>query len=225
MKHIGWIALSLSLIACASQSPAGGAPAEKAVAAPVASPTPEPTVYAPTVPTDCEKSGAFQPATPIVLGELPPVKGKKFCPIIMRVPQEIIDWLEQGVKHYEYRKVFPTDPISHIVYFNTTTGKLVGYAPVGKTLVGPPREISEMTWKRSGATLDELMGYFGDTRPYGYATELIRYVKLKKEISGDEIRTKLDSDFQDPPKYAFVSRFPKLEKVLRTKLKASPVQR
>ena len=225
MKYLGLAAITLGLIACASQSPAntyGSTATTVAVNVPVASPTPEPTVYAPAVPTACEKSGAFQPALPIQLGELPATTGKKFCPVIMRVPQDIVDWLEQGVKHYEYRKVFPTDPISHIVYFNTTTGKLVGYAPVGKTLVGPPRTISEMTWQKSGATLDELMGYFGETRPYGYATELKSYIKFKTEISGDDIRAKMDPDFQDPPKYTFVSRFPKLERFLKTKLKARP---
>lgn len=172
---------------------------------------------------DCEESsgplkvptGADSPTGKTELLRIAPRKDK-FCAIVLSIDPTFLGWLTAGDKSFEYRKSHPADKISHIIFFDNKALTLVAVADVVETLAGDPLEISELTWRRSGTTVDGLMSYFGD-RPLGFATELKNFRPLPNPISIDAART-LDPKFQRPFGYLFIDRHPKLNDAIKTQL-------
>ncbi len=168
----------------------------------------------------CETQGPVSLTQPGVLQSIPGRSDGQFCAIVLSVPQVIIDWLVSGSKTWEYRKSHPADPVSHIVFYNTTTRELFGIAEISHTLGGPPTEIVNTTWTESGTSADALLGYYGD-RPVGFATKLLSMTPFQKRISLTEAR-QLDAAFSPPPGYLFLDRFPNLNSAIRQRLSQPP---
>ncbi|MBN8540556.1 MAG: hypothetical protein J0L82_09235 [Deltaproteobacteria bacterium] len=140
----------------------------------------------------------------------------RFCAIVLSIDPTFLGWLNSGDKSFEYRKSHPGDEISHIIFFDNKALTLVAVADVVETIAGDPLEISELTWRRSGTTVDGLMSYFGD-RPVGFATELKNFRSLPSPISLAAART-LDPKFQRPYGYLFVDRHPKINDAIMAQL-------
>ncbi|MBK7889455.1 MAG: hypothetical protein IPJ84_00975 [Bdellovibrionales bacterium] len=155
--------------------------------------------------TTCEQGGPMNVLKPDVVFSVAP-RTDHFCALILAIMPEYLGWIENGSKSFEYRKVHPSDHISHIVFFNNGTNELYGIAEVVTTLVGPPQLIAEQTASRSGTNVDGLMGYFG-TRPVGFATEIRNFKKFDKPITLDAARN-LDPSFKRPFGYVFLDRHP-----------------
>lgn len=164
----------------------------------------------------CETQGSINLAQPGALQSIPSRSNGEFCAIVLSVPQVIIDWLVSGSKTWEYRKSHPADPVSHIVFYNTTTRELFGIAEVSHTLGGPPVDIVNKTWTESGTTADVLLGYYGD-RPVGFATKILSMTPFQKKIPLAEAR-QLDASFSPPPGYLFLDRFPSLNSAIRQRI-------
>jgi hypothetical protein len=168
----------------------------------------------------CETQGPIALAQPGSLTSIPGRSDGQFCAIVLSVPQVIIDWLVSGSKTWEYRKSHPADPVSHIVFYNTTTRELFGIAEISHTVGGPPSEIVRTTWTESGTSADALLGYYGD-RPVGFATKLVSMTAFQQKISLTEAR-QLDAAFSPPPGYLFLDRFPNLNAAIRQRLTSPP---
>ena len=140
----------------------------------------------------------------------------RFCAVVLSIDPTFLGWLNAGDKSFEYRKSHPGDAISHIVFFDNKALALVAIADVVETLAGDPLEISELTWRRSGTTVDGLMSYFAD-RPVGFATELKKFRMLPSPISLAAART-LDPKFQRPFGYLFIDRHPKINESIMDQL-------
>ena len=168
---------------------------------------------------DCEKNGMMNPGIVSDIQSIP-AQHSKFCAIILSVPQLIVDWLENGSKVYEYRKTHPADPISHIIFYNTTTKRLHGFATVRETLFGPPKLIVDQTWRESGTSAENLMEYFGPDRPIGYATRIEAFSVLHSQTTLAEMR-QLDPGFQAPQGYVFLERFPNLHALVKAQIIAA----
>lgn len=140
----------------------------------------------------------------------------RFCAIVLPIDPTFLGWLNSGDKSFEYRKSHPIDEISHIIFFDNKALTMVAIADVVETLAGDPLEISQITWRRSGTTVDGLMSYFGD-RPVGFATELKNFRSLPNPISLATART-MDPKFQRPYGYLFVDRHPKINDAIMEQL-------
>lgn len=160
-------------------------------------------------------TGTDSPTGKTELLKIAPRKDR-FCAIVLSIDPTFLGWLNAGDKSFEYRKSHPTDEISHIIFFDNKALTLVAIADVVETLAGDPLEISELTWRRSGTTVDGLMSYFGD-RPVGFATELKNFRSLPNPISLAAART-LDPKFQRPYGYLFVDRHPKINDAIKAQL-------
>lgn len=165
--------------------------------------------------TTCEQGGPMNVLKPDVMFSVAP-RTDHFCALILAIMPEYLGWIEDGAKSFEYRKVHPSDPISHIVFFNNGTNELYGIAEVVTTLVGPPQIIAEQTALRSGTTVDGLMSYFG-TRPVGFATEIRNFKKFAKPLTVDAARA-LDPSFKRPFGYVFLDRHPILNSEIEKRL-------
>jgi len=166
-------------------------------------------------------TGADSPTGKTELLRIAPRKDR-FCAIVLSIDPTFLGWLYAGDKSFEYRKSHPSDKVSHIVFFDNKALTMAAVADVVETLAGDPLEISEITWRRSGTTVDGLMSYFGD-RPVGFATELKNFRALPNPISIAAART-LDPKFQRPYGYLFVDRHPKLNDAIMSQLGISKSQ-
>jgi predicted transcriptional regulator len=135
-----------------------------------------------------------------------------FCAVVLSIDPTFLGWLESGEKSFEYRKSFPADLVSHIIFFDNRAQSLVAVAEVVEVLAGDPLDISNRTWTRSGTTVDGLMSYFGD-RPIGFAIELKNYRSLPAPITLTAARA-ADPKFQRPYGYLFTERHPKIDDAL-----------
>jgi predicted transcriptional regulator len=160
-------------------------------------------------------AGADSPTGKTKLLRIVP-RNDRFCAIVLSIDPTFLGWLNAGDKSFEYRKNHPSDKISHIIFFDNKALSLVAIADVVETVAGDPLEISELTWRRSGTTVDGLMSYFGD-RPVGFATELKNFRALPNPISLAAART-LDPKFQRPYGYLFVDRHPKINDAIMAQL-------
>lgn len=160
-------------------------------------------------------TGAESPSGKTELVRISPRKNR-FCAIVLAIDPTFLGWLNAGDKSFEYRKSHPNDEISHIIFFDNKALTMVAVAEVVETLGGDPLEISELTWRRSGTTVEGLMSYFGD-RPVGFAIELKNFRMLPSPISLAAART-LDPKFQRPFGYLFIDRHPKINEAIMSQL-------
>ncbi len=168
--------------------------------------------------TACETGGPMNTQKPNAIQAIAP-RADHFCALILAIMPEYLGWIENGSKSFEYRKVHPSDPISHIVFYNNGTNALYGIAEVVTTLVGPPRLIAEQTAARSGTDVDGLMSYFG-TRPVAFATEFAHFRKFKEPLALADVQ-QLDPSFKRPFGYVFLDRHPQLNSLIN-KLRQEP---
>lgn len=167
----------------------------------------------------CENTGPMKipvgADSPTGRTELHRVNGRSdaFCAVVLSIDPTFLGWLNSGDKSFEYRKSFPADSVSHIIFFDNRAQSLVAVAEVVEVLAGDPLEISNLTWTRSGTTVDGLMSYFGD-RPVGFAIELKKFRSLPAPISLSAARA-IDPKFQRPYGYLFTERHPKIDEALK----------
>lgn len=170
----------------------------------------------------CENSGPMNipvgAESPTGQTELHRVSGRKdaFCALVLSIDPTFLGWLNSGDKSFEYRKSFPADSVSHIIFFDNRAQSLVAVAEVVEVLGGDPLEISNLTWTRSGTTVDGLMSYFGD-RPVGFAIELRNFRSLPAPITLAAARA-IDPKFQRPYGYLFTERHPKIDAALKKQI-------
>jgi len=157
--------------------------------------------------TDCERLGPLPLKAQTSISRKRP-RFDKFCAMVLPIDPTSLEWIESGRKRFEYRKTHPADPISHIVFFDTQANSLVAIAEVVETLIGPPEQIADLTWKRSGTDIEEILGYFGD-RPVGYATEMMNFRRFRKALGLSEARA-IDPNFRRPFGYVFLDHYPML---------------
>jgi hypothetical protein len=165
--------------------------------------------------------GAESPTGKTEILRIAPRKDR-FCAIVLSIDPTFLGWLNAGDKSFEYRKSHPGDEISHIIFFDNKSLSLAAIADVVETIAGDPLEISELTWRRSGTTVDGLMSYFGD-RPVGFATELKNFRALPNPISLAAART-IDPKFQRPYGYLFIDRHPKINDAIMAQLGITKLQ-
>lgn len=204
-KAITVFGLSVLIAACAPRSPSSAPDAQED--APIG-----------TRNIGCENSGPMKFPTgsdsPTGKTELHRVPSRKdnFCAVVLSIDPTFLGWLNSGDKSFEYRKSFPADPVSHIIFFDNRAQSLVAVAEVVEVLGGDPLEISNLTWTRSGTTVDGLMSYFGD-RAAGFAIELKNFRSLPAPITLAAARA-IDPKFQRPYGYLFTERHPKIDEAL-----------
>jgi hypothetical protein len=165
----------------------------------------------------CQTQGLYDGGQPTSITVLP-AKQDQFCPIILSIKNEYIDWIESGAKTNEYRKRLPADAFSHVVFFNTDTRRIQGFAVVNEVWVGPPQMIADQTWPKSGTDAAGLIEYFGVNRPFGFAILMAGYQNFASRF-GDSVASKLslssvhelEPTFAAPPSYDFLEKYPQLE--------------
>lgn len=208
---IGFSVLIATSVACAPRSPNSGP--ESQDDAPIG-----------TRNVGCENSGPLKIPTgaesPTGKTELHRLPGRKdaFCAVVLSIDPTFLGWLSSGDKSFEYRKSFPADLVSHIIFFDNRAQSLVAVAEVVEVLGGDPLEISNLTWTRSGTTVDGLMSYFGN-RPVGFAIELKKFRSLPAPITLSAARA-VDPKFQRPYGYLFTERHPKIDEALRKQIES-----
>ncbi|MEN0060205.1 MAG: hypothetical protein AAGB31_15305, partial [Bdellovibrio sp.] len=128
-----------------------------------------------------EKTKPSPPSVVIKEAEISEIKyipkGEVPRAYLLSIYDEVIDIYLAGKKFYEYRKSFPRDPVTHIVFFNTKTQSLIGYAKIVETLMGPTDDVITKTVHRSGVSAKALKGYYGDKK-IAFATEVEGFVSL-----------------------------------------------
>jgi predicted transcriptional regulator len=138
--------------------------------------------------------------------EYPGITDSRIRIVILSIYPLFIDWYEKGIKSYEFRKRFPTGPVSHIVYYNNGTKELMGVARVKRTLVGAPESVVELTWQHSGATREQLLEYYNGTSE-AFATEVTYFSRLAEPLSLRELK---DLGFSPSSRYQFAEDSPEL---------------
>lgn len=138
--------------------------------------------------------------------------------VILSLHDMFVDWFEAQRKWFEYRKKFPREPVSHIVFYNTGTKEIMAYAPVLRTLIGPPETIVRLTVDRSGTNEKALLGYY-EGYDTAYATEVRSFHRLPRALSLTEARA---LGFDPSPRYLMAADFPELDRVLRAQITGQP---
>ncbi len=145
-----------------------------------------------------------------------PTRIDRLCVLILPTDSQTLNEILRGTKTVDYRRSFPADQVSHILFFNTKTLELFATAEVESTLVGDPLEIAELTAPSAGTNLDGARDYFG-SRNYGFAITLRNVQGLAKPIGIRDARN-IDARFQRPYGYLFLERHPRLNQEIATRL-------
>lgn len=134
--------------------------------------------------------------------------------LVLSIYGVVIEWYEAKTKWFEYRKAFPKQPISHLVFYNTATHEIMGYAPIVQTLVGDPEEIVRETGHRSGTEPENLLEYYKGYKK-GYATEVKYFSRLPEPLSLQQAK---ELGFNPSPNYQLAEYFPKLNEYLKAQI-------
>lgn len=140
----------------------------------------------------------------------------RFCALVLPIDSQSFESMMMGLKSVDYRRTFPVDRFSHVVFFNTRTLELSVIAEVASSLAGTPEDVSSLTWEKSGSSFEHAVGYFTG-RPYGFAIELKTIHRLPKPITLDEAHA-LDPKFARPYGYLFLDRHPVLNAKIQKQL-------
>lgn len=139
-----------------------------------------------------------------------------FCAIVVPIEGSSLELISNRSQVYDYRRGFPTDKISHVVFFNTTLREISAVAEVIHTLAGDAEEIVNLTWESSGRNIDEARSFFSG-QPFGFAVRFKNVQTLEKPLSLNEART-LDAKFQRPFGYLFLERHPAVSAEIQHRL-------
>ncbi len=171
--------------------------------------------------TNCETAGPLK-LTPDAHGvyalETLSPRADLFCAIVVPIEGTSLELIASGSQIYDYRRGFPTDKISHVVFFNTTLREISVIAEVAETLAGGADEITNLTWETAGRNFDEARSFFSG-QPFGFAVKLRNVRELVKPITLSEART-LDVKFQRPFGYLFLERHPAVSAEIQHRLPA-----
>lgn len=173
--------------------------------------------------TQCETNGplVLKPdAEKHFLLETIPPRAEQTCAIVVPIDPRSLNLMAIGSKLYDYRRGFPTDLISHVVFFNTVTREIAAVAEVVDTIAGGAYDVANATWADSGTSLNGARNSFGG-QPYGFAIRLKNLRHLTTPLSLEDART-LDPKFQRPFGYLFLDRHPVIEAEVQHRLEPLP---
>lgn len=144
---------------------------------------------------------------------LPPASG--FQGYIISIRSVFIDMYMNGGKSFEYRKSFPCEPVTHVVFYDSESKNVVATGKVVQGLKGSPAKVIDATVARSGVTRADLWWYY-QTTAVAYATE-VKFELLPKKISLAELK-ELEPSFTAPQGYSYLKKYPKLEEEIKRQL-------
>lgn len=112
-------------------------------------------------------------------------------------------------KEFEFRKNFPTQSLSHILFYNSGKNQIVAYAKIRGTLKGPVDSVIDQTFARSGVKAERLKEYYGNYK-IAFATEVEDFIVLNQPVDL-LMAQRLDPDFKKPQGFVALERYPNLK--------------
>jgi|GEM_PF-5700311 Uncharacterized conserved protein len=143
-----------------------------------------------------------------------------FSAYLISIRSVFVDLYMKGGKEFEYRKSFPCEPVTHVIFYDSESRNIVATGKVVKTLKGAPTPVINATVARSGVSSTDLWWYYASSS-VAYATE-VKFQLLPKKITLAELKA-LEPSFQGPQGYAYLKKYPNLEAEIKKILGIEPV--
>jgi predicted transcriptional regulator len=144
---------------------------------------------------------------------IPPTTG--FNAYIISIHTNFIDMYMNGGKSVEFRKSFPCDPVTDVIFYDSQAREIVATGKVVQGLKGAPGKVIDATVDKSGVNKADLWWYY-QTTTVAYATE-VKFQLLPKKLTWSEI-TAIDPTFTAPQGYSYLKKYPALEAELKKQL-------
>ncbi|MNL35545.1 hypothetical protein D3C87_1575820 [compost metagenome] len=144
---------------------------------------------------------------------VPPTSG--FSAYIISIRSVFIDMYMNGGKSFEYRKSFPCESVTHVIFYDSESKNVVATGKVVQGLKGTPAKIIDATVDRSGVSKTDLWWYY-QTTPVAYATE-VKFELLPRKITLAELK-EMEPTFAAPQGYTYLKKYPKLEEEIKKQL-------
>lgn len=138
---------------------------------------------------------------------IPPSQNKSIY--LLTIYDEVMTIYLCRNKEFEYRKSFPTQSLSHILFYNSGKNQIVAYAKVRGTLKGPVDSIIAHTVARSGVKAERLKEYYGDYK-FAFASEVEDFILLDQPMDLPMAQS-LDPDFKKPQGFVSLEIYPNLK--------------
>jgi len=143
----------------------------------------------------------------------PPASG--FSAYIISIRSVFIDMYMNGGKSFEYRKSFPCESVTHVIFYDSESKNVVATGKVVQGLKGTPAKIIDATVARSGVSKADLWWYY-QTTPVAYATD-VKFELLPRKITLAELK-EMEPTFAAPQGYTYLKKYPKLEEEIKKQL-------
>jgi predicted transcriptional regulator/adenylate kinase len=105
--------------------------------------------------------------------------------VLISIHPEHVDNILSGKKVFEYRKVLPTQDVTHLVLYSTSpVKKIIAVAEITDRLVGPPSRVWSETAYGSGITRQFYRSYFsGEKKASCFALGKVYELKTPLDLS------------------------------------------
>lgn len=122
--------------------------------------------------------------------------------ILLSLKEQFFNQMLNKTKVFEFRKQFPNESVTAVVYLTSPVMKVSGIIEFDKPIIFDVASMKEHPLITSYVS-DSLAKYY-DGKEIGYAVPVLKVIRLEKAISLAEIRDK-HPDFQPPQSYSFLN--------------------
>ena len=121
--------------------------------------------------------------------------------ILLSLKEQFFEQILNKTKEYEFRKQFPNESLTAVVYLSFPVMKIVGIIEFDKPIIFDISLMKEHPLISPYNSASLIKYYSG--RETGYAIPVLDVYRLEKAISLAEIRNK-QPDFQPPQSYSYL---------------------
>lgn len=122
--------------------------------------------------------------------------------ILLSLKEQFFNQMLNKTKKFEFRKQFPNESVTAVVYLSSPVMKVSGIIEFDKPIIFDVTSMKEHPLITPYIS-DSLAEYF-DGKEIGYAVPVLNVIKVEKAISLAEIRAKQPS-FQPPQSYCYLN--------------------
>jgi predicted transcriptional regulator len=118
-----------------------------------------------------------------------------------------------GLKKYEYRRLFREDAVQAYIYVSSPRKEITGFIDFGFPLIRSPAEIADLAESQSPGSRQRMLDYLGD-RAEAFAIPILSH-EVFDPISLAELRERFG--FTAPQSYVFLDKDTKLRKFIEAR--------
>ncbi len=122
--------------------------------------------------------------------------------ILLSLKEQFFNQILNNTKKYEFRKQFPNESVTAIVYLSSPVMKVSGIIEFEKPIIFDVVSMKEHPLITP--YISESLAEYYDGKDIGYAVPVLNVIRVEKAISLAEIRDK-QPNFQPPQSYCYLN--------------------